>query len=159
MQDQIAFQDESFCKNNHCWICGNDNSNGLYIKSRWDGDESICEWEPKEFHTAGWPSVLNGGIISGIMDCHCLCTVIAEYYRDSTPKERASPQYWFATGSLKVDFLRPTPIDKPVQLRAKIVEMHEKKAMVTCSLFSEKLECARGKVLAVRVPAAAGPMK
>ena len=158
MKDGLAFQDESYIKNNHCWVCGNDNPHGLYIKSQWDGDESICEWEPKEFHSAGWPLVLNGGIISGIMDCHCICTAIAEYYNDKTPEERESPKYWFATASLKVDFLKPTPIDKPVQLRAKIKEMHEKKAVVKCSLYSENEECVRGEVLAIRVPAAAGPM-
>jgi hypothetical protein len=37
--------------------------------------------------------------------------------------------------------------------------MHERKAVVTCSLFSEGEECARGEVVAVRVPAGAGPSK
>jgi hypothetical protein len=158
MIDELAFQDQPYSRHNHCWVCGNDNPHGLYIKSKWDGDESVCEWKPKEFHTAGWPLVLNGGIISGIIDCHCLCTVIAEYYKEKTPEEKESPKYWFATGSIKVDFLKPTPVDKPVQLRAKIIEMHEKKALVKCSLYSENIECARGEVLAVRVPAGAGPM-
>ena len=76
----------------------------------------------------------------------------------SAPEERESPKYWFATASLKIDFLKPTPMDKPVQLRAKIKEMHEKKAVVKCSLYSENEECVRGEVLAIRVPAAAGPM-
>ena len=38
-----------------------------------------------------------------------------------------NPPYWFATASLKVDFLKPTPVDKPVQLRARIKEMYVKK--------------------------------
>lgn len=25
MTDRLAFQDESYIKNNHCWVCGNDN--------------------------------------------------------------------------------------------------------------------------------------
>lgn len=159
IMDQIAFQDESYCKGNHCWVCGNENPQGLYLKSYWEGDESIGTWMAEDFHTAGWPHVLNGGIISGLIDCHCVLTAMAASYRDKTPQEREAPDYWFATGSLKVDFLKPAPVDKPVHLRARITDMQEKKALISCSLYSEGEECARGKVVAVRVPAGAGPRK
>ena len=157
--DQIAFQDESYCNGNVCWVCGNENSHGLYIKSYWEGDESVCSWKAEEFHTAGWPHVLNGGIISGIIDCHCVQTAMSASYKDSEEEAGGSPPYWFATASLKVDFLKPTPVDKPVQLRAQVKKMHERKALVRCSLYSEGVECARGEVVAVRVPAGAGPSK
>ncbi len=84
---------------------------------------------------------------------------MAASYRDKQPQEREFPAHWFATASLKVDFLKPTPVDKPVHLRARIKEMWEKKALLTCSLYSEGEECARGEVLAVRVPAGIGPRK
>jgi acyl-CoA thioesterase FadM len=103
--------------------------------------------------------VLNGGIISGIIDCHCMCTIIAEYYKNKSTEEKESPKHMFATGSIKVDFLKPTPVNKPIQLRAIIKEMHEKKAVVSCSLYSEGEECARGEVLGVRVPANLQPGK
>jgi len=90
------------------------------------------------------------------MDCHCICTAIAEYYKNKSQKEKETPKYWFATASLKVDFLKPTPINKPVQLRATIKEMHKKKAVVTCSLYSGGEECARCELIGVRVPANAG---
>ena len=82
-----------------------------------------------------------------------MCTIIAEYYKNKSTEEKKSPIYMFATGSIKGDFLKPTPVNKPIQLRAKIKEMHEKKAFVSCSLYSEGEECARGEVLGVRVPA------
>ncbi len=88
MTSRIAFQDDVFCKRNHCWVCGNENPNGLNIKSYWDGNESVCTWQPEGFHTAGWPEVLNGGIISGIIDCHCMCTMIAEYYKKESLVEK-----------------------------------------------------------------------
>ncbi len=156
MSTGLAFQDESYAMNNHCWVCGNDNPHGLYIKSYWDGDESVCIWDPKDHHCAGWPIVVNGGIITGIMDCHCICTAIAEYYKDKSQEEKESPKYWFATASLKVDFLNPTPINKPVQLRARIKEMYAKKVVVKCSLYSDGNECARCELLGVRVPANIG---
>jgi acyl-CoA thioesterase FadM len=79
--------------------------------------------------------------------------------KNKSTQEKESPKYKFATGSIKVDFLKPTPVDKPIQLRAIIKEMHEKKAVVSCSLYSEGVECARGEVLGVRVPANLEPGK
>jgi len=35
--------------------------------------------------------------------------------------------------------------------------MQERKVLLTCSLYSGSDECARGEVLAVRVPAGKGP--
>ncbi len=157
--DQVAFQDECYCKGNNCWVCGNDNPHGLRIKSYWDGEESVCTWKAQDYYTAGWPNVLNGGIISGLIDCHCVLTAFAAYYKDKLPEERETPQHWFATASLKVDFLRPTPVDQPVQLRARVQEMKQRKVFLSCSVFSGDQECARGEVLAVRVPATTGPRK
>ena len=154
--EKKAFQDEKFCQGNVCWVCGNDNPHGLFIKSYWDGDESVCTWKAQDFYTAGWPSVLNGGIISGVIDCHCVLTAMAAYYKDQPKEIQDAPPYAFATGYLKVEFLNPTPIDKPIQIRAHIQEFHERKALVTCSLYSEDVECARGEVLAVRLPAGQG---
>ena len=159
MTDGMAFQDDLFSKGNHCWGCGSENLHGLQIKSYWEGNESVCTWKPERFHTSGWPNVLYGGIISGIIDCHCMGTIIAEYYKDKSPEEKETPKYWFATASMKIDFLKPASVNKPIQLRATIKEMHAKKAVVSCSLYSDGEECARGEVLGVRVPALAGPGK
>ena len=155
--EKVAFQDESYSRGNCCWVCGNDNPHGLYIKSYWEGDESVCTWKAEKHQMAGWPHVMNGGIISGLIDCHCVLTAFAVYYKDKPPEERENPSHWFATASLKVDFLKPTPLDKPVNLRARIKDVQEKKVLLTCSLFSDAEECARGEVLAVRVPARRGP--
>jgi acyl-CoA thioesterase FadM len=88
-----------------------------------------------------------------------LLTAFASYYKDKTAQEQENAPYWFATGSLKSDLLKPVAIDKPVQIRARIKEKSEKKFFITCSLFSEGEERARGEVLAVRVPAITGPKK
>ena len=97
--------------------------------------------------------MLYGGIISGIIDCHCMCTIVAEYNKNKSPEEKESPEYLFVTGSIKVDFLKPTPVNNPIQLSAIIKEMHEKKVVVSCSLYSDGEECARGEVIGVRIPA------
>ena len=88
-----------------------------------------------------------------------MCTIIAEYYKSKSTEEKEFPKHMFAAGSIKVDFLKPTTVNKPIQLRAIIKEMHEKKAVVSCSLYSDGEECARGEVLGVRVPANLKPGK
>lgn len=146
---QLAFQDE--IPNNHCWGCGSTNSNGLQIKSYWAGDEAVCTWHPKDYHMAGPKHILNGGIIATIIDCHCICTAIAAAYREEGRKINSNPSIWYATASLNLSYLRPTPGNQPVALRAKIKEMKPKKIILACSLFSKDVECAFGEVVAVRV--------
>jgi len=63
-----------------------------------------------------------------------------------------APQIWCATASLKIDYLHPVPLDRPVTLRARVVEAGPKKTKLFCSVFSGGQECAKAEVLAVRVP-------
>ena len=62
------------------------------------------------------------------------------------------PSIWYATTSLNVKYLRPTPIDAPVILRARVKEKKGKKTILKCSLSAKGQECAVGEVVAVRVP-------
>ncbi len=150
--NETAFQDEM--RDNYCWGCGSLNDSGLRIKSYWSADEAICNWQPKDYHMAGPQHILNGGIIATIMDCHCICTAIATAYRAEGRGMSSEPSIWYATGSLQVTYLRPTPINEPVILRARVKETTAKKTILTCSLFARGEECARGDVVAIRVPPA-----
>ncbi len=144
-QDQIA--------GNHCWGCGPDNEKGLRIKSHWDGEESVCIWTPGPEHTAGPEHVLNGGIIASLIDCHAVCTAVAAAYRAESREIGTGAFILYATGGLNVRYKAPTPIDKPVTVRARITEMTEKKTVLEVSLASEGQETATGEVVTVRVPA------
>lgn len=137
---------------NHCWGCGPDNPDGLQIKSYWDGDETVCTWQPRPPFFAGPTHVLNGGVIGALIDCHSVITAIADAYRSEGRDVGAPPDVWCATASMDVKYLRPTPIDAPVTLRARVVERNEKRTTVSCTLSSNGKECARGEVVAVRVP-------
>jgi acyl-coenzyme A thioesterase PaaI-like protein len=146
-----AFQDK--IPGNYCWGCGNINEHGLQIKSYWSGDEAVCTWQPKPYHAAGPTHVLNGGIIATVIDCHSVCTAIAAAYRAEGREIGTEPPIWYVTKSLQVTYLRPTPIDQPITLRARIKETNEKATILTCSLFEKGKgeECARGEVVAIRV--------
>ena len=155
MQEAImnrrAIQDQ-FLRDNHCWGCGRLNEHGLQLKSYWLGEEAVAIWEPQSYHAAGPLDVVNGGIIATIIDCHSACTAMAAAYQAEGRETGTEPQIWCATASLQVTYLRPTPIDQPVELRARVKEMGERKIVVTCSVLSDGDECARGEVVAVRVP-------
>jgi acyl-coenzyme A thioesterase PaaI-like protein len=146
---QQAFQDEIL--GNQCWGCGSGNKSGLQIKSYWSGDEAVCTWQPEAHHNAGSPNVLNGGIIATLIDCHAGWTAIAAAYRTEGRGINTEPPIWVVTASLNVKYLRPTSMDEPVVLRARVKETSGKKTIVTCSLLAKGEECATGEVVAVRV--------
>lgn len=145
-QDQIPL--------NHCWGCGRDNPEGLGIASYWADDRgaAVCEFVPRPEHAAGPTTVLNGGIIATLIDCHSICTAIAATYRDEGRSIGSEPLIWCVTASLDIDYLKPTPIGGGVELIATVVESGRRKTRVTCSVSAEGIERARGDVLAIRVP-------
>ncbi len=142
------FQD--YWKHNKCFGCGH-NEYGLQIKSRWEGDKSICVWEPEDYHAAGPEGVLYGGIISSLIDCHTVGSAIAREYESEGRELDSLPLIWCVTASLRVDYLKPTPIDKPIRLEASILKKEGKKIWLNCDVFSGQLKTATGEVLAVRV--------
>jgi len=146
-----AFQD--YLYKNQCWGCGSNNEKGLQLKSYWSGEESVCAWMPGSQHMAGPTNILNGGIIATVIDCHSVCTAIAAAYREEGRGMDTVPFIWYVTASIKIDYHRPAHIDKPVDLRARIKKIEGRKTLVSCSLFSNQIECAKGEVLAIRVPA------
>jgi acyl-coenzyme A thioesterase PaaI-like protein len=147
---KAAFQEQ--INGNHCWGCGGLNEHGLKIKSYWSGDEAVCTWQPQEYHCAAPKDILNGGIIATLMDCHSICTAIAAAYRKEGREIGTEPCIWYATGSLQVEYLKPTPIGEQLTILAKIKEITGRKTVLNCSLFARGEECARGEVVAVRIP-------
>ncbi|MHA1959568.1 MAG: PaaI family thioesterase [Candidatus Thorarchaeota archaeon] len=130
-----------------CFGCGKNNPDGLQLKSYWEGDEVVATWKPKEYHLA-FPGIVNGGIISTLIDCHAMGTANAAAYKKG---DSSNVPFLFVTGSLSVRFLKPTPIGESITLRARVMEMGERKITVSCSVFSAGHECAKGEVVAIRV--------
>ena len=144
IQDQLS--------DNHCYGCGADNPDGMQIKSHWDGDESVCVYEPRPEQCAGPKQFLYGGTIASLIDCHSIGTALANYYRREGREVGEGEEIWCVTGRLSVDYLTPTPIDRPVTLRATIEDASDRKTIVKCRFFSGETQTATGEVVAVRVP-------
>jgi acyl-coenzyme A thioesterase PaaI-like protein len=144
---------------NHCWGCGPLNPAGLHVRSRVEGDETVCTFQPSPAHMAGPTHVLNGGIIATVVDCHAVCTAIADAYRAAGRELGSAPPIWCVTASLRVDYLAPTPIAGPVEVRARVREVKGRRRVIDCTVTAGGRACARAEVVAVEVPAAwtAGP--
>lgn len=134
-----------------CYGCGRTNPEGLHIKTYWDGSEGLCRFKPQPHHTA-YPGFVYGGLIASLIDCHCTGTATAAAYEAEGREPGTDPPIRFVTGTLTVRYVRPTPIEDELILRARVKELGEKKAVVTCSLFAGHEECAQGEVIVVRAP-------
>lgn len=150
----VAIQDQ--IPHNHCWGCGTLNPRGLRIKSFVEGDEAVCSFRPSPDHMAGPTHVLYGGILAALIDCHSVCTAIADVYRCAGQAIGSEPHRWCVTASLRIDYLAPTPIDRLVELRARVREATARKRIVSCSVRSGDVEVVRAEVIAVEVPAGWG---
>jgi acyl-coenzyme A thioesterase PaaI-like protein len=146
-----AFQDYYPDQLSHCYGCGRLNEHGLQIQSYWDGEEAVCMFLPKPYHMA-IPGYVYGGLIASLIDCHCTGTAAAAAYLAEGRAMDTQPALRFLTGSLHVDYLRPTPLGESLEIRASVKEIKGRKVVVAAKLLVKGELCARGEVVAVRVP-------
>lgn len=127
-----------------CFGCGPSNAAGLQIRSFWDREEGVCVWQPDGRHQ-GWAGITCGGIIATLIDCHCMATAMATAVRREDRALGTDPQYRFATGRLDIRFLKPTPIDRALELRAQVIDVRDD------ALSAGGVKTAEASVVAVLV--------
>ena len=146
-----AFQDYYPDDSSYCYGCGRLNEKGLQIKSYWDGEKSVARFVPRPEHMA-IPGYVYGGLLASLIDCHGTGTAAAAAARDESRAIDSEPAIRFVTGSLKVDYLRPTPLGPELELRGTVREIKPRKVIVAIDLLAEGEVCVRGEVTAVRLP-------
>ena len=146
-----AFQDYYPDDLSYCYGCGRLNEHGLQIKSFWDGDETLAVYTPRPYHTA-IPGYVYGGLIASLIDCHSTGTAAAAAYKAEGRSMESEPALRFLTASLHVEYLKPTPMGVPLEIRGVIKEVKGRKVIVTSTLSANGEVCARGEVVAVRMP-------
>lgn len=146
MDDQKSLQEE-YAPESICFGCGPANEKGLHIRSFAEGDKIVAEWSAEPHHQA-FPGVLNGGIIGSLLDCHS--NWAAAYH---LMKKRGEDKVPFTvTADFHVKLLRPTPIDGPITLKARVVESTDNRAIVEAELIAGGKVCdtCRGTFVAVK---------
>ena len=149
--NQKAFQDYYPDELSFCYGCGRLNDQGLKLQSYWDGEETVAIFNPRFYHIA-IPGYVYGGLIASIIDCHGTGTAAAAFYRAEGREMGTEPPVRCVTASLHVEYLRPTPLGVPLEVRGKIKEIKGRKVVVSATVSAGGEICARGEVVAVKMP-------
>ncbi|HEY7683629.1 MAG TPA: PaaI family thioesterase [Gemmatimonadales bacterium] len=140
----------------HCYGCGRLNPHGLHLRSWWEGDETVARFTPRPEHMA-MPGFVYGGLIASLLDCHAMGTASAAAERAAGRAIGDAPSPRFVTASLKVDYLKPTPLGPELEIRARVVERSDRKAIISATLSAGGVVTASGEIVAVRRPEAMAP--
>lgn len=146
-----SFQDYYPESLSHCYGCGPNNPHGLHIRSFWDGEESVAIFQPKEYHLA-FPGYVYGGLLASLIDCHCIGTAAAAAYKEEGRELGSLPAFRYVTGSLQVDYLKPTPLGPPIEVRARVEEIKGRKTILSATISAGPEISVKGRVIAVRIP-------
>lgn len=144
-----SFQDQG--ATSICFGCGPENDQGLHIKSYWDGSDAVGVWTASPQHCGGARNVVNGGVIATLLDCHSLNFAIATAYTKENRPIGSAPRVFFVTANMNINYRRPTPLGKPLSLRASLKKQEGRKMLVHCTVSCENELCAEADVLAVRI--------
>lgn len=136
-----------------CYGCGPANDEGLHIKSYFseDGNFLVATFHPQAKFNAGFPNVMYGGLVASLIDCHSIWTAIAFSYKAESREMGSQPHVSYVTGQLNVKYLKPTPLDQPIQLKSYIEGDIGRKTHIICELGTSEVVTAIGDVVAVRI--------
>jgi acyl-coenzyme A thioesterase PaaI-like protein len=114
-----------------CFGCGPANPHGLRLRSFVQGQEVIAQWQPEVKYQA-FPGMLNGGIIGTLLDCHSNWT--AAWHLQQQGRLDLPP--CTVTADYAIKLLRPTPLDVPLELVARVVGFASDRATIEAELSS-----------------------
>ena len=147
-----AVQDEYSDDFAWCYGCGRLNESGHHFRTGWLGEKTITIFTPRPEHTA-IPGFVYGGIIASFIDCHGTGSAsLALHRKNGHELGDGSEPPRFVTASLKVDYLRPTPMGVPLKAIGTVEEIHPKKWKVYTEVFANEELCAKGEIVAVVMP-------
>lgn len=104
-----------------------------------------------DIHHVGWPSLVYGGLISCLVDCHSNWTAIAYHYRAEEREVGSLPRIDCVTGSLSVKYIKPTPMGIALKLSAHVDGEVGRKTRVVCEVYANDTLTALGDSIFVRV--------
>lgn len=135
-----------------CFGCGPQNAQGLRIKSYWDPDgvHVVMTYHPEPQYV-GWPSMVYGGLLASLIDCHSNWTAMAYHYRAEGRELGVGPRIDSVTGSLGIKYLKPTPMDVSLSFKAWVEGDLGRKSRVLCEVYANEQLTVLGDSIFVRV--------
>ncbi len=125
---------------NQCFACGPDNAAGMHLKFTFEKQRRVfvCRFRLDQRYT-GPPGHCHGGIIATILD-EAMGTV------------NKLRQVIALTSQMKVDYLRPVPLDKPLRVESREVSVRGRRHVNVGEILNQKGEVlARGRALFIAI--------
>jgi acyl-coenzyme A thioesterase PaaI-like protein len=139
----------------HCFGCGRLNAAGHQLKSFVEGDEVVARFMPAAVHISV-PGFVYGGLLASLLDCHAMATAAAAAELAAGRRIGEGPMPRYVTASLHVEYQKPTPLGVEIEVRGKIKERSERKAVVALVLSAGGVPTVRAEIVAVRMPKTMG---
>jgi acyl-coenzyme A thioesterase PaaI-like protein len=135
----------------HCFGCGRNNSEGHQLKSFVDSDEVVARFTPSPSHIAV-PGFVYGGLLASLVDCHAMATAAAAAELAAGRKIGDGEVPRYVTAALHVEYLKPTPLGCELEIRGRVTERSEKKAVVAMTISASGVVTVQAEAVAVRIP-------
>ena len=125
---------------NYCFACGKDNPQGMHLKFVYDEDRGCftCRFRLSKRYT-GPPGYCHGGIIATILD-------------DAMGKLNKLRQVTAVTAQMKIDYLRPVPLNKPLRVDSRELRVRGRRHFHMAEIMNEDekvLARSRGVFVAI----------
>ncbi|PPE72065.1 thioesterase [Solimonas fluminis] len=147
-----AIQDYYAPEMSHCFGCGTRNAQGYRLKSHFHGSHAEALFTIDRQYSGGFPDYAYGGIVASLLDCHGIAAAAAFFHQaQGKTLEGGEPLPRFVTGSLKVDYKRPTPLGVELRLRGSLRSIEGRRVTVELALLDGAEVCATGELLAVQL--------
>jgi uncharacterized protein (TIGR00369 family) len=110
---------------NYCFACGKDNIHGMHLKFVYDADRKCftCRFRLSNRYT-GPPGYCHGGIIATILD-------------DAMGKLNKLRQVTAVTAQMKIDYLRPVPLNRPLRVDSRELRVRGRKHYHLAEILNE----------------------
>jgi uncharacterized protein (TIGR00369 family) len=106
-----------------CFVCGEENPNGLHLAFQSDGDRVSCMWAPR----TGWESfqgIIHGGIISSVLD-------------EAMSKAIILGGHEAFTADLRIRFHKKVCVGDVVSVSGWVVSVEKRKILAEAAITSE----------------------
>lgn len=125
----------------------------MRLESFLDGDETVARYIPGPAHSGGVPGHVYGGLIASLLDCHgaASASAFAQHARVREIGDCQEPLR-FVTDTLTVEYRKPTPIGVELTVRGRLKSHEGRKVIVALELAAGEDVCARGEMIAIKIP-------
>ena len=125
---------------NFCFACGKNNPEGMRLRFTYDEERDcfVCRFRLGKRYT-GPPGHCHGGIIATILD-------------EAMGKVNKLRQVIALTSQITVDYLKPVPLNKPLRVESREVEVSGRRHINMAEILNQKGDVlARGKGLFIAI--------